>query len=279
MRGNVPGVARALITRWMTRKWLVATVVALAFFVVCLFLGQWQWGRHEDKVANRERIETFYTASPVPLDSVLPAGSGGLPDDDEWRRVAVTGVYDQGAQQLVRNRPQNGTYGYEVVVPLHLGDGTSVLVDRGWLPNAERADVLPEVPPAPGGQVRVDGWVRPGEPTINQGLPEGQLASINLDQAQQATGHHLRGAYLVMASEDDGTGNPPPRPAPLVEPSTGLGPHFAYAVQWWGASVVGFAIVFVYLRREVRDEMIDTGELAPAAAKPRKLRVWDEEDA
>lgn len=275
----MPGVGRALITRWMTKKWLVATVVALAFFVVCLLLGQWQWGRHEDKLANRERIETYYTASPVPLDSVLSAGSGGLSDADEWRRVTVTGVYDQGAQQLIRNRPQNGTYGYEVAVPLQLGDGTSVLVDRGWLPNAERADVLPEVPPAPGGQVRVEGWVRPGEPTINQGLPEGQLASISLDQAQQATGHRLRGAYLVLASEDDGRGSPPPRPAPLVEPGTGLGPHFAYAVQWWGASALGFAIVFVYLRREVRDEMIDAGELAPAAAKPRKLRVWDEEDA
>ena len=46
-----------------------------------------------------------------------------------------------------------------------------VTVDRGWVPNAERADILPQVPPAPLGHVRVTGWLRPGEATVNDALP------------------------------------------------------------------------------------------------------------
>ncbi len=278
------GVWRPLLTRLFTPRWLGASAAALAFFGLCLFLGDWQYGRHEGRVANAERVQRHYTSDPVALDTALPPGSTGLPADDEWRRVSASGTYDPAAQLMARNRPQNTVYGYEVLVPLALDDGTAVLVDRGWVKNAERADILPQVPAAPSGPVTVTGWLRPGEPPVGEGMPPGQLASINLDRAAAATGHSLRRAYLVMESEDDGSGSAPPRPGPLLPPDTGLGVHFAYALQWWGASVVGFVIVFVYLRREVRDELADSaeGRPVPAAArtpKPKKVRIWDEEDA
>lgn len=285
-------VWRAYLSRLLTPRWLGAAAAALAFFALCLFLGDWQYGRHEARVANVERVEKNYNGSPAELDSVLPIG-GQLPEAEEWRRVQVTGTYDEAGRLMARNRPQNVVYGYEVLVPLQLGDGTALLVDRGWVRNAERADVLPEVPGAPAGRVTVSGWLRPGEPPVGEGMPEGQLASINLDRAAAATGHTLRAAYLVLDTEDDGSGTAPPRPTPLIPPDTDLGVHFAYALQWWGASIVGFLMVFVYLRREVRDELtpvegdvpVPVGSGAAAStrparrAKPKKVRIWDEEDA
>lgn len=259
-----------------TRRWLGALAAATVFFVVCLFLGQWQWGRHEERTAAADAVTRNYGAAPAPLDRILPAG-GPLQPDQVWSRVTATGRYDRAGQLLVRNRPQNVTYGYEVLVPLRLDDGTALLVDRGWVKNAATAETLPQVPDPPDGVVTVTGWLRQGEPSLGRDLPAGQLASIHLPEAEAALGRPLRPAYLILGAEDDGTGREPARPAPLLPPETDTGPHFAYALQWWFGSLTGFVILGVYLRREIRERAVAEGR-AVRAARPKRTRIWDEED-
>lgn len=261
-----------------TRRWLTALAAATAFFVLCLFLGRWQWGRHEERSAFADAVHRNYAAASQPLDAVLPPG-GSLTDERLWTRVTASGSYAASAQQLVRNRPQNVTYGYEVLVPLRLDDGTALLVDRGWVKNAATADTPPDVPAAPAGRVTVTGWLRHGEDSLGRNLPSGQLASINLEEAAAATDLRLRPAYVVLQSEDDGTGREPARPTPLLPPDTDTGPHFAYALQWWFGSIVGYVIIAVYLRREIRDREIAAGTRAAPVPKPKRTRIWDEEDA
>ena len=73
----------------------------------------------------------------------------------------------------------------------------------------------------------------------------------------------------------------PPRPTPLAEPDTDLGPHQAYAFQWWAGMVAAFALVYFGARREYLDEATPSPvgeELAASTPRPRKVRVWDEED-
>lgn len=267
----------------LSRRWLVALLVAAVFAAVCVLLGRWQYGRYEDRSYHAELVRTSYSAPPVPLDDVLPAGAGPLPDDQVWRHVEARGEYDVTAQQLVRNRPQNITYGFEVLVPLVLSDGTAILVDRGWVPNAERADVLPEVPPAPSGPVTVTGWLRQGEAQLGRDEVPGQLASIDLPAAERATGHLLRPAYLVLEAEQVPGGGTPERPQPLIEPDTDLGPHFAYALQWWFAAPLGFVLVWVYARREFIDTLPEDDarrvRRRERVAAGKKTRIWDEEDA
>lgn len=238
----------------LTRRWLGALALAAVFFVTCVYLGRWQFGRYVERSAAVDAVVANYDAAPVPVDEVIPSGSQGLPADDTWTTVTAVGRYDPQGVLYVRNRPQNKVYGYDVLAPLQLKDGTRLLVDRGWVPNAERADILPQVPPPPTGEVTVTGWLRPGEPSLGRNIPGPQLASINLDEAAGKTpGAPLRVAYLVMKSEDDGSGTTPARPEALLPPDTTTGPHFAYALQWWMAAPVGFIIVGVYLRREYRD--------------------------
>jgi cytochrome oxidase assembly protein ShyY1 len=199
--------------------------------------------------------------------------------------VTATGRYAVGEPLLVRNRPLEGTYGYEALVPLTLDNGTVLLVDRGWVPNAESAQALPEVPPAPAGTVQVTGWVRPSEESLDRSLPAGQLASINLDEASQELGTDLLGAYLVLDRESASGGATPQRPARLERPDTGIGPHQAYAFQWWLAMPVGFVLVFFGVRREYRETIEAAGDNGAGAsrpsrtARPKKVRIWDEEDA
>jgi cytochrome oxidase assembly protein ShyY1 len=250
-------------------RWIAYLLLAVLFGVLATGLGQWQYGRYEEKAQRRDLIEANYGATPVPLAQILPDSGTPLPPGDQWRRVSATGTYDAGAEHLVRNRPQQGVFGYEVLVPLVLDDGTAVAVDRGWVPSAETAATRPEVPPPPSGAVTVTGWLRPSEPDLGRDLPAGQLASIDLPRLEAATGHDLVQAYLILQTEDP----PAERPAALAEPDVRLGSHFAYALQWWITVPVGVVLVIVMARQQAQEE---SGRPRPVRAK--KVRIWDEED-
>jgi len=268
----------------MSRRWLVALLVAALFALACVFLGQWQWGRHEAKAARAQRIESHYLASPVPLRSALPRPDAELPRAHEWTLVTATGRYNIAHVMLVRNRPNNGIFGYEVVVPLQLAEGTSLLVDRGWIPNGRSASEPSRTPDTPTGEVTVTGWLRVGEPSLGRETRRGQLASINLTQAREQVGVPLYGAYLIRRGEAGQPGARIEHPQALEQPDTGQGPHLAYALQWWLAAPVGFVLVLVGARRE-HLEAVEVPASATAGASPpappvkaRKTRIWDEED-
>ena len=252
-------------------RWIAYLVLGVLFGVLTFNLGQWQWGRYEAKAERRDLVAANYDAAPVPLGQVLPDPGAPLPHDDQWRRVTVTGTYAADDQHLVRNRPHGGVYGYEVLVPLLLADDSAVAVDRGWVPNAETATTLPDVPAPPSGEVTVTGWLRPSEPALGHQLPAGQLPSVHLASLADATGLDLLQAYVVLQDEQPPAAQ---RPEPLDPPDVRLGSHLAYSLQWWLTVPLGVVLVLVMARQTARDE---SG--APAREKrPRKVRIWDEED-
>jgi cytochrome oxidase assembly protein ShyY1 len=265
-----------------TRRWLGALALAAVFCVVAIFLGRWQWHRYEVKDARADRINSHYDATPVPLRQVLPGPGADLPLQEEWTPVTATGRYDPADLLLVRNRPNNGTYGYEVLVPLHVQGGGTLLVDRGWVDNGRTAASRPDVPPTPTGAVTVTGWLRGGEQSLGRSMPEGQLASINLQEAAPQVDGRLFGAYVEMKDENGPPGETIQRPARLEAPDPREGPHLAYTMQGWVVAPVGFVLVFLYVRREAADaeeaEGVSRGA-APKVPKPKKVRIWDEEDA
>jgi cytochrome oxidase assembly protein ShyY1 len=257
--------------------------IAVLFAVACMFLGQWQWHRHEAKAARAARIDSHYSASPIPLSSAMPSPDVKLPQSREWTKVSATGRYAAQDVMLVRNRPNNGVFGYEVVVPLRLANGTSLLVDRGWIPNGQNAADPSRTPAIPAADVTVTGWLRLGEPSMGRKMSNGQLASINLAEAGAQSGTSLYGAYLIRRSEAGPPGERIESPQPLEKPDTGQGPHLAYALQWWLAAPVGFVLIFVAVRREVLESSEPTQPPGQATAparpvKVKKTRIWDEED-
>lgn len=250
----------------LTPRWLGWFALAIAASVACVLLGQWQWGKYEDRSARADRIEAHYEADPVPVTEVL--GQTPVPLEDEWTRVRASGEYVADERLLVRNRPLSGSYGYEVLVPLRLADGQVLVVDRGWVPNSPKgADVAPDVPAPPTGEVTVTGWVRLGEQSLGRDMPAGQLASIHLPEASERIGEDVLGGYISLQSEQPRT----ERPEPLEVPDTGTGPHLAYAIQWWLVIPAFWVFLVMALRREARDG-------AQIGARPKKVRIWDEED-
>lgn len=260
-----------MLRRLLTPRWLGALVLACLLAWACVELGQWQYGRYVYKSDRNARLDAHYRADPVPLTSVMD--SAPLPLDRQWTRVEAKGSYAASAQLYVRNRPNDGVYGFEIVAPFTLADGQDVLVDRGWVANSgQGAEVLPPVPGTPPGEVTVTGWAQVSEDSRDRDLPKGQLASVNVADAEKALGTALLGGYVVLQSEVTSTGQTADRPAPLAPPDRSLGPHQAYAYQWWMTTPLGFILIFVGIRRELRAEDPE------ATPKVKKTRIWDEED-
>lgn len=261
------------------RRWLTWLLVATVWAVGCFFLGLWQWHRFSDKHTAQEQLQVSYAATPVPL-------AHGVGSGRDWLRVTMSGRYVVDQQVLVRNRPNDGDYGYEVLVPLTLDRAaagrSTVVVDRGWVPNGQTAAAPDSVPAVPSGQITVVGWLRPFEPNLTKPAVTGQIASIYLPDVVDAAGLSavdvVPSHYVLMQSERTPTGDSPPRPAALPAPDPGsyAGINFSYAIQWWLGIVAGYGFVLLRARRELRDEQ---SLAAPREPKPKKVRIWDEEDA
>jgi cytochrome oxidase assembly protein ShyY1 len=233
----------------LTRRWLVGTLLAVLFGVACFYLGLWQWHRHEDKQVKVDAIARHYDASPVPLEQALAAGP--LTPERQWTRVTLRGTYAPGSDLLVRNRTLDQTVGFEVLTPLST-DGHVVLVDRGWVPNAQDAETTPPADPAPAGEVAVTGWLRTDEPSLGRDLPHPQLASIDLTDARaQVPALSPLDWYVVLGSQQPAA-SPGAHPVrPLPRPEEDLGPHQAYAYQWWLFMPGGVVFVWWAMRREL----------------------------
>ena len=252
-----------------SRRWLGYLALVVIFAVACVFLSMWQLARREEARAAIEVVEQNWDAQPVSLDQALP-DINDFDASQQWVPVAVSGTYLAGEQLLVRGRPMNGAPGFAVLVPLLLDDGTVFVVDRGWVPAGNEQDAPDAVPAPPDGRVTVTARLKPGEPVLaGRSAPEGQLATINLPQVEQAIDRPTyTGAYGVLAQED-----PLPsqsRPAATVRPEPDEGPHLSYAFQW----LVFGIMAFIALAWAVRQEYRARNEDDPAEkARAEKRRV------
>nr|WP_062210995.1 SURF1 family protein [Streptomyces sp. NBRC 109706] len=260
----------------LSRQWVVLTLIALLLIPTMIRLGFWQMDRHDQRVARNELISASLSAEPVPMAELttVDAGPGA---DDRYRRVTATGSYDPAHQVLVRQRTNaDGAMGYYVLTPLLQEDAPAVLVNRGWLPAGGDPTQAPPVPEPPSGQVTVTGRLMADETTGNtgvkdkSGLPDGMVMLINSDQREADLGRPMLGGYLELTETAPPDEADPPL-APLPEPDhTGIGAHFAYAVQWWlftAGVPVGW---FLLLRRDRKDAAEQAAKEAVAAAGPER---------
>lgn len=266
-----------MLRLWLTRRWIVGTLVAIVFGLACFFLGRWQWGRHVEQRTKVAALAGNYGAAPVPLATALAAGP--LTPERQWTHVTLTGTYAAGADLLVRNRSIDQTVGFEVLTPFTT-DGTTLLVDRGWVRNAEDAETTPAVDPPTAGEVTVTGWLRTGEPSLGRDLPPPQLASISIADARtQRPEVDPADVYVVLGAQAPVPAQGEHPVALLPRPEVGLGPHQAYAYQWWLTMPAGLVFVVWAMRRELAAGVGPQVEAEDRQRKPKKVRIWDEEDA
>lgn len=119
-----------------------ALLIGVIGTAILLGLGYWQLQR----LAWKQGVVAL-------IEARMTEGAAGLPAtpseaDHEYLTVRLGGVVEPGEVHVLGSR--NGI-AYRVIAPLALGDGRRVLLDRGFVAEAEKDD------PRPTGQVEVEG--------------------------------------------------------------------------------------------------------------------------
>ena len=204
---------------------LFKSFIALLLVIFCLWGSQWQYHRGVDRHARNAVIEERIAQSPIELKAV----AGDLADY-EWQTVSVDGVFNSDKQILLRNRYNDGKYGYEVLTLFTSTANKSFWVDRGWVQAGATATTAPVVTALPEGVVTIIGRLR-----LDSSLPRGSFFALPgkgeglVSELNAQSQLNTEMFYIDLLSGSDSSLTPKVT-AQLPELSDG--PHMAYALQW-----------------------------------------------
>ena len=218
----------------------VAAIVA----VTCVLLGLWQLRRLDDRRATNAAILERRSAEPIAIEDAAPD-----PAAAPYRRAIAAGRYDVAHEVLLYGRTLDGASGHHVVTPLVFPGGGAILVDRGWVPFAERsAPVRNGTPPT--SEVTVEGSLLPDEGDGSMRPDAGVVRRLDVRGIGATLPYDVYPLPLLLATQAPPQRGPLPAPAP--PPALSEGPHLSYAIQWFafaGIAVVGAAVL---MRRDRR---------------------------
>lgn len=231
---------------WGLVLWLVFLLAACGSFVA---LGTWQIERRAWKLDLIERVEARVHAAPVaaPGEADWPAVNA---DRHEYRPVQLSGTWLPGHDTLVQASTTLGS-GYWVLTPLQRDDGSVVLVNRGFVPPAQRAAGSIPLPP---GQVTVTGLLRLTEPDggfLRANDPAaGRWYSRDVDAIAHTHALARVAPYFVDAGADDApraTGAPVPGLTVVRFHNS----HLVYTITWYALALMS-AGAALFLIRDAR---------------------------
>jgi surfeit locus 1 family protein len=226
------------------RPSLWPTLAFVLLFPLLLGLGAWQIDRAAAKQALVDQRAQSEVHAPIDLNT-----ASALTEADRYRPATVTGRYDPQQHWLLDNRVFQGQPGYHVFtrfVPAD-GDGSTLLVNRGWVAVGASREFLPRLP-VPEGRVTLRGRLdKPASVGMVMGEPplqsvESRVVVLSLDIAAlaRAKGMDLMRFALVIDDGEPGGLQYDWSPIPRMGPEK----HLGYAVQWFGLAVA-LLIIFI----------------------------------
>ncbi len=234
--------------------WLVlAAAVLCALFTA---LGIWQLQRMGWKHDLIARVEARVQAPPVaPPDAAQWPALQATPGDWEYRRLRLEGVYVHDREALVQASTVLGA-GHWVLTPLRLADGSVVIVNRGFVPPAQR-DPQARSDNAPKGAVVVTGLLRISEPRggfLRENDPAADrwysrdVAAIAAARALPSTRVAPYFVDAEAAGNTDSTGSPTAWPRAGLTVLQFRDNHLAYALTWFVLAGLSLAALVPLLR-------------------------------
>ena len=230
----------------MSRSLALATVVAAAGVVVLLGLGTWQLERRAWKADLIAARQAGFDAPAVPLPAALPD-----PAALEFHRVWVEGRFDHAHEMHLTSRFYRDKAGYQIVTPLLLADGSAVLVNRGFVPLANK-DPATRAAGQVAGAVRVEGVVRlsaaPGAFTpANEPGPNLWFYPDVAQMAAAAGLTRVRPVFVEAGAEPNPGGLPIGGQTVLDLPND----HLQYAITWYSLALALAVIYGLFCRRQL----------------------------
>lgn len=216
-------------------------------------LGNWQWGRAEERRAAAAALEAAQRAPTLELrgETVDPARLA-------LRHVAVGGEFLPGYTVLLDFRVHRGRPGYHVLQPMRIAQsGLHVLVLRGWIAADLHRERLPSLV-TPAGERRIEGIALERLPQFLEPAPPSDACrpgpvpcvwqNLRIDAYGAWSGLRLQPLLIEQSSElEDGLERHWERP------EAGFRKNEMYALQWYLLAALSVALFFVLsFRREKR---------------------------
>ncbi|ABV92887.1 conserved hypothetical protein [Dinoroseobacter shibae DFL 12 = DSM 16493] len=212
---------------------LIGTAILLA-------LGNWQVNRLGEKEAFLAAIDARITEAPVDLPATID------PEADRFRAVEVRGRYTGQEIDVLASAKGVGA-AYRVISAFETDDGRRVLIDRGFLPVAQRA--APRTFP----EARLQGNLHwPDE--VDSFTPEpdtGDNTWFARDVPALAAALDTEPVLIVLRA----TSEPDPFATPYPLDTSGIpNDHLEYAVTWFSLAAVWFGMTLYFLWRMRRPD-------------------------
>lgn len=229
------------------RPRLVPTLFTLPSLIILIWLGIWQLERLHWKEGLIAQRDAAVAAVPIAPPQTL-AQARGL----EFHRVVAEGTFENDKELFLAASSDTGQSGYEVVTPLVMPDGRTLLVNRGFIP-LELKDRARRAAGELSGARKVAGLLRlPPAAKPSFFLPDNR-PDLNLwfwiDLAAMA---HQDGIVDPMPFyiDADKTLNPGGWPKGGVTRLELPNNHLQYAITWFSLAVA-LAVIYVLYHRNI----------------------------
>lgn len=179
--------------------------------------------------------------------------------DFDYRRVYATGHFRHDQEMLIGPRMMEGKDGYLVVTPLEReGEGTTVLVNRGWI-DKQHKDQKSRPEGLPRGEVTVEGLLR--EPwkknmfTPDNNLAKGEFYFPDVAQMAERTGsqavwvEETMQPDLIVSWDREAKGVPIGRPAEVDLRNN----HAQYIFTWYALSAATSVMLWMVVKKPPTD--------------------------
>ena len=222
----------------------------LALVAILIALGTWQVYRLSWKLDLIARVDARVHAEPVSPPARADWSKVNAADD-EYRRLAASGTFENDRETLVTASTALGS-GYWVLTPLKLADGSAILVNRGFVPT-DRRDPASRPMSRIAGPAYVTGLLRISE-------PKGMLLRSNDPAADRWYSRDVAAIAEKRGIDDvapffidaDATPNPGGMPVGGLTVLDFPNNHLVYAITWYVLAVMVGGLLIYIARNEVR---------------------------
>jgi surfeit locus 1 family protein len=226
-------------------------LVSIMLLLVAIFvaLGTWQVQRLLWKLDLIARVEERIHREAVPAPPSSEWDDIGA-EKDEYRHVTVRGTFDHAKSVLVQAVTERGA-GFWVVTPILRDDGSTILINRGFVPS-DRRDPASRVEGNVPGQVSVIGLLRISEPGggfLRNNDPAGsRWYSRDVAAIAAAQGLKKVAPYFIDA---DAAPNPGGLPIGGLTVVSFRNSHLIYALTWCALAAMSAVGAYLVHRRRI----------------------------
>lgn len=216
------------------RRVIFLLIISGAGLAILIGLGTWQLQRKAWKEDLLQTIEANIAAAPAALPQVPTK------ERDRYRAVTVEGEIEGNALHVFWVTKDAET-GYRIIAPFVTTDGRRVLLDRGFIPAAEKATSLTI------GQATVTGnllWPDEGDWTTPAPEVDTNILYAR-DVAYMAERLNTEPVLIVARSA-----TPEAAVTPQAVTTAGIpNNHLQYAITWFSLAFIWAAMTIYFLRR------------------------------